>query len=166
MAEFPLTFSYTDVVSGRGYMAGIRLEGRSLLVQEPDGWWMLGARPGAIAASGDTEAEAAAAFRNQYRLVLFDIAGEAPSFEAFKAEVEALVQQTDSDLDRWRAALEELRARRVDAEQCGAFIAALPRKRVETDDQARLLVQRLDQRPTDLTPAINQVDVIDLAEAA
>jgi hypothetical protein len=66
---------------------------------------MSGVNPGGVAASGATEAEALANFRNAYRLVLKDSAMLANSFEDFSRDVKAIFASTTSELiDGWKAA--------------------------------------------------------------
>ena len=54
--RYPLMFTYRDVISGDGFLAGITLSGRALMIKENDEWWMYGVRPGAIAETGKTPA--------------------------------------------------------------------------------------------------------------
>jgi hypothetical protein len=116
MTHYPLLFGFNDLVAGNGFVAGIALQGRALLVQEEEGFWMNGVNPGALAAGGKTPAEAQAGFREAYRSVLFDLAHTAGSYETFKREVEAFFHQTDEPTTaEWSQAVLEVRQGRVDA---------------------------------------------------
>ena len=81
MTRYPLLLGFRDLIAGNGFVASVALNGRALLVDEDDGFWMYGVNPGGLAAGGSTAAEALAEFRKDYRLVLFDIATEAEGFE-------------------------------------------------------------------------------------
>jgi hypothetical protein len=51
MTRYPLLLGFHDLVAGNGYIAGIALSnGRALLVDEGDGFWMYGVNPGGMAA--------------------------------------------------------------------------------------------------------------------
>src|SRR5262245_11297759 len=108
MTRYPLLFGFRDLVAGNGYVAGVGItNGRALLVDEGDGFWMYGVNPGGVAAGGKSLGEAQAEFRTAYKSVLFDLAAEARSFEAFKAEVERFVQETNNPtLAEWDAVRE------------------------------------------------------------
>ena len=96
MTRYPLLLGFRDLVAGNGYIADIALSnGRALLVDEGDGFWMYGVNPGGMAAGGASLGEAQAEFRTAYKSVLFDIAAEAESFEAFKAEVERFLTENE-----------------------------------------------------------------------
>jgi hypothetical protein len=108
----PLMFTFRDIISGSGYLGGITLSGRLLMMQENDGkWWLYGVRPGAIAESGDRPEETFRRFRNRYRETLFDIAEESKNFEEFKAEVERFYYEPDClEETRWEDAFRAARA--------------------------------------------------------
>ena len=106
----PLFFRYRDVVFGRGFAATVETTGRALCAREDDEFVMAGVEPGGMAAGGATREEAREAFRRHFTLVLFDIAADAASFQAFKEEVEAFVHQTSpATLDEWRRAVDASR---------------------------------------------------------
>src|SRR3989344_5730364 len=89
MNYHPLLFTFGDVIAGNGFLAGVKLSGRAVMIEEEPGkWWMYGVYPGAIAQAGETPKEAYLHFRSTYKEALFDIAQEANDFESFKAEVE------------------------------------------------------------------------------
>jgi hypothetical protein len=111
MTRYPLLLGFRDLVAGNGYIAGIALtNGRALLVDEGDGFWMFGINPGGMAAGGASIGEAQAEFRTAYKSVLFDIAAEAESFEAFKAEVVRFLEETNNPtLAEWDEAVADTR---------------------------------------------------------
>ncbi|OFV97070.1 MAG: hypothetical protein A3H94_00885 [Acidobacteria bacterium RIFCSPLOWO2_02_FULL_60_20] len=154
-STFPLLFTYQDTVAGQGFLAGITLSGRGLMVQENDGeWWMYGVRPGAIAESGQTPKETYLRFRNRYKEVLFDIANESSTFDEFKQEVERFFYQPDREEEqRWEDALKELRGGR----QISEPFSKLPR---QTPDErpSGVSVVRLDVENTRFMPSDNALD--------
>lgn len=138
------------------------MSGRSLMrKEEEDGkWWMYGVRPAAIAASGDNIEEAFLRFRSTYRELLFDIAQESQTFEAFAAEVERFFNESDADNEDerlWEAALGAIRA--AGCEPPAPF-SNLPRR---SPDQTPsfIKVERVDAQARDarLTPSDNVPDV-------
>lgn len=113
---YPLLFTFFDKVEGNGFLASIKVQGRLLAVEEPEGneWWMYGVNPGGLAACGDTRAEAYAEFRQTFMKVLFDIATEAKDFYAFRADARRFFDETNEpNLKDWQAAREEVRAGKI-----------------------------------------------------
>jgi hypothetical protein len=105
MISYPVLFGYRDVISGRHFMAFIKTDGRALLTKEEDGCWLYGVYPGGMAGGGKEIAEASRELKTSYLSVLFDIAEEASSFEAFKEEVERFFhQRNDATMQEWEAA--------------------------------------------------------------
>ncbi len=141
-ASYPLVFSFRDVIEGNGFLAGVAISGRALMVHEgEDGWWLYGVTPAGIAATGDTPPEAHAAFRNTYREVLFDAAADAADFEAFKTEVERFFNEGNSEEERrWNEAAAAIRSGQVTPE---AFFSELPRIPADSCPLS-LTVERLD----------------------
>ncbi|HEY4933909.1 MAG TPA: hypothetical protein VII23_20280 [Terriglobales bacterium] len=107
----PLIFTLRDTISGDGFLAGITLSGRALMVKEDDGkWWTYGVRPGALAESSTTPEESFARFRNRYKEVLFDTAHDCKKFADFKREVERFLNEADAEEEqRWNDALAAVR---------------------------------------------------------
>jgi hypothetical protein len=93
---YPLIFTYRDAVSGNGFLAGVTITGRALMRHEDEKWWMYGVRPAGIAEAGNTPNETFLSFRQRYSAVLFDIAAESESFEAFREEVERFFYEADN----------------------------------------------------------------------
>ncbi len=89
-----------------------------MLTEEEDGtYWIEGVNPGGFAASGSDRGAALAAFGQELRAVLFDIAVDAQTFEAFKAEVEKFFHETSQPaLQEWEEAVREVRAGKVEAD--------------------------------------------------
>jgi hypothetical protein len=151
IANHPLMLILKDTISGDGFLAGITLSGRALMVKEDDGkWWMYGVRPAAIAESGDTVQEAFLHFRNRYTEVLFDMAQEYRTFDSFKKEVERFFFESDeADERRWDEALAAIRGGAQPPEP----FSTLPRAIPETQP-SQITVEQLDTegrifRPTD-----------------
>jgi hypothetical protein len=152
----PLIFTFRDTISGDGFLGGVTISGRALMIQEDDGkWWMYGVRPGSIAATGTTPPEAFLDFKNRYMETLFDIAEESRTYEAFKAEVERYFYEEDREEEqRWEAALREIRTKNVDPP---APFADLPRQTPE-ERPAQITVERLDEPKTRFRPSDNVRD--------
>ncbi len=105
MTSYPVLFGYRDVITGRDFMAFVKTDGRALLTKEEEGYWLYGVYPGGVAGGGKALAEASRELKKSYLSVLFDIAAEAPSFEAFKAEVERFFAQSNEPTAKeWEAA--------------------------------------------------------------
>ncbi len=151
--SIPLFFRYRDVVFGRGFAATIETTGRALCVREDDEFVMAGVEPGGMAVGGATREEAQAAFRKTFTEALFDIAAEAETFQAFKAEVERFVYQTaPATIDEWRRSVAASRlAVRDDVD--------VPRERA--DLPARVVVSHLE-----LAPEQNRISEPELLVAA
>lgn len=104
--SLPLFFRYRDVIFGRGFAATIETTGRALCVREDDEFVMAGVEPGGMAASGATRELAQDAFRKMFTTILFDIAAEEETFDAFKTAVERFVHQTSpAVVDEWNRAV-------------------------------------------------------------
>lgn len=151
MTCYPLLFGFSDLIAGNGFVAGVAVHGRALLVQEEDGFWMNGVNPGALAAGGKTPAEAQAAFREAYRSVLFDLAHVADSYETFRGEVEAFFSQSDEPTTQeWEQAVQDVRQGRVAADWLG-------RKPAESAIGIEVSLLR------DPSPSVNELDQAVLA---
>jgi hypothetical protein len=110
MVEYPLFFTYRDLIVGNGFVAGVSADGRALLSQDEEGYWMYGVNPGAVAGGGKERAEAFHEFRQGYRAVLHDLASEAPSFEAFRDAVGKFFYEVNEPNARdWEAARRAVR---------------------------------------------------------
>lgn len=114
---YPLLFGRRDLVEGNGFVASVALRGRALLTEEDGAYWIEGVNPGGFAARGGDRGEALAAFGQELRAVLFDIAVDAQTFEAFKAEVEKFFHETSEPArQEWEEAVREVRAGKVEAD--------------------------------------------------
>lgn len=114
--HYPLLFGYHDLVAGEHFVAGVSINGRGLLVQEEEGWWLYGVNPGVLAASGDSREEAILNFRQTWRAILYDLAGDGGDFATFQREVEEVFRQTNRPNEElWQTAAEEISAGRPDA---------------------------------------------------
>lgn len=106
----PLFFRYRDVVFGQGFAATVETTGRALCVRDGDEFLMVGVEPGGLAADGVTSDDARHAFRRMFTTVLYDLAAESPTFDAFKAAVERFVAETaPATLAEWDAAVAHVR---------------------------------------------------------
>jgi len=139
MSNYPVMFTFRDVVSGNGFLSGVTLGGRALIIPEDGSWSIYGVRPAPIAESGKTPLEAFANFRNAYKNVLFDLAEDAESFEEFKQKAEQFYSAPDPEEEgRWTEAFKAIRTGNVKIEESinnlpkeapenrPAFISVLP----------------------------------------
>ena len=97
MTNYPVMFTFRDAVSGNGFLSGVTLGGRALIVHEPEdqAWRIYGVRPAPIAESGNTPLEAFANFRNAYKNVLFDFAERRPHLKhSSNARNDSMLNQT------------------------------------------------------------------------
>lgn len=102
----PLFFRYRDVVFGRGFAATVETTGRAICVREGDEYVMAGVEPGGLASVGATAELAGVEFRKTFTTVLFDLADDAPDFQAFAAAVEQFVHETSpATLAEWDEAV-------------------------------------------------------------
>ena len=151
----PLMFTFRDVISGEGFLAGITLSGRSIMIQEDGQWWMYGVRPGALAEVGGTPQETFLRFRNRYKEILFDIASECKSFEEFKAEVERFFYEPDADEERrWEDAVACIRSGNIIPPPP---FSELPKEAPETRPSL-IAVERLDGVSKRFMPTDNVSD--------
>ena len=162
MTEYPLVFTFSDSVSGNGFLAKVTLNGRALMVHEDETWWMLGVRPSAFAASAETPAGAHIEFRKTFTAVLFDSATIAYDFEAFKAEVERFYNERDEEQERrWQAASDAMIQGLATPEPPFTSL-----KRESPDARPlTICVERLDQRHV-FAPSENVLDTFALSAAA
>ncbi len=141
IADHPLLFTFRDVISGDGFLAGITISGRILMTQEDERWWVYGVRPAAIAENGSSPQGALLRFRNRYREILFDIAGEQRSFESFRQELERFFYEQDLEEERkWEDALARVRSATQDQPPP---LAELPKELPETRP-TQITIERLD----------------------
>lgn len=112
MTLYPILFGVRDPIIGNQFVAGVEVNGRALMRQEPDGgFWIDGVYPGAVSAGGASRDEALLKFRESYRSVLFDFAVSAKSFDEFRIEVERFFwEETPGELEAWREAAAALRS--------------------------------------------------------
>ena len=165
MAEYPVMFTFKEVVSGNGFLAGITLSGRALIEKEGDSeWYVYGTHPGGIADTGTSPMEAFSNFRNKFKTVLFDIAEESANFGAFKAEVERFYRECGKDEEaRWNAAARALRSGEFVPE---APLSNLPRQSPQ-DRPSFVTVDRLDKIDSNrFSTDFNITDKLELPVAA
>jgi hypothetical protein len=117
MTRYPILFARRDLIEGNGFIAGVTVHGRLLLTMEEGESWVEGVNPGGIAAGGESPVEALAEICSELRVVLFDIAETAATFEDFKVEVERFFHSTSRvAAEEWEAAVAEVRAGRIEAD--------------------------------------------------
>jgi hypothetical protein len=117
MERYPILFGRHELIEGDGFIARVSINGRALLSNEDEEYWVEGVNPGGFAAKGTSPSEALAAFCEELRVVLFDIALDASDFGSFKAEVESFFGETNQTaLREWDSAVTEVRAGKVSAD--------------------------------------------------
>jgi len=158
MTSYPVLFGYRDVITGRDFMAFVKTDGRALLTQEEEGYWLYGVHPGSVAGAGKDIAEASRDLKKRYLSVLFDIAAEATSFETFKAEVEHFFAQVNEPTAKeWEAAHARVKSGQLSNDD-------LPRRDAATRPPY-IEVRRIDKDAVHDPRAFNKFDH-ELAEAA
>lgn len=156
MPHYPLMFTFRDAISGNGFLAGVTLSGRALMVHEDDAWWIYGVRPGALSETGQTPQEAFLRFRNTYKMVLFDMAEGFGDFESFKNEVERFYHEPDNEEERrWTEAFQDLRSGKVKPEPP---FSSLPQEAPEKRP-TQITIERLNASGSRFTAADNIPDI-------
>jgi len=118
MERYPILFGRHELIEGNGFIARVEVSGRTLLSSE-DGeeYWAEGINPGGFAGKGAGPGEALASFCEELRVVLFDIALDAPDFAAFKTRVQRFFWETNKPaLREWEAAVNDVRDGKVSAD--------------------------------------------------
>jgi hypothetical protein len=157
MTHYPIIFTLRDPVVGQGFLAGVEVNGRALMREEEEGFWIDGVNPGAVCAGGASRDEALLRFRESYRTVLYDIASSAGSFEDFRAEVERFFwEETPGEAQAWQRAVEELR---TDPGKAGDWLPV-----ATTYPEPRVSVVRFEKEQ--LEPRDNPAERMELAAAA
>jgi hypothetical protein len=165
MTNYPVMFTFKDVVSGNGFLSGVMLSGRALMCKESDGkWWIYGVHPGGMAQFGESAMEAFSSFRASYKTVLFDIAEESSNFEEFEAEVQSFHNQCgEGEEARWETAVNALRDGTVIPEEP---FSKLPKHAPESRT-CEVTVERLDLKASNLFSSENNIpDTFELPVAA
>ena len=115
--HYPLLFGLRALVDGNGFIARVAVSGRALLTEDDGEVWLEGINPGGFAARGQSPGEAVAEFGAAFRAVLFDIASDAESLQAFHDEVERFFNDTNTAALRdWQAAVERVRAGQIEVD--------------------------------------------------
>jgi hypothetical protein len=140
MNEYPLLFTFREIVEGSGFVAGVVCNGRALMVNEGDeGWHVSGVEPGALSELGSAPHEAYFYFRQSFTDALRVLARDAGDYRQFETFVHGFFDRRDDDEgQRWVAAREKVRA----GAECDAPFKELPK---ETAEEPRgVEVVRLD----------------------
>jgi len=117
MTFYPLLFGRRELVEGNGFIARVAVTGRALLSQEDEEFWVEGINPGGLAGKGQSPSEALADFCLAFRAILFDIASDAGSFQAFHDEAQRFFQETNAPaLREWEEAVQRVRTGELDAD--------------------------------------------------
>lgn len=156
--SFPLVFTFPELISGEGFVATVEVHGRAVLIDEGDGdFWIFGVQPGGVAGGGKDYSEACREFKKSYLSVLFDIASEAKTYDAFVGEVRSFFDAVnDPNLGVWEGAVAEVRRGGVSLEGFGVVKAESRPPTLE--------IAKLEQRT--MRPELNQFDEVEIANAA
>ena len=149
--SLPFLFTFPHVIAGKGFFARVEVHGRALLKEEAEGaeTWFYGAFPGTVAGGGKDYTEACKEFRKAYLSVLFDVANEADSFEAFEREARELLDvANESVTDEWNECLRAVREN-PSLKKEFSWVPAESRP-------PAVMVTKLDQRSAE--PTLNQFE--------
>ena len=117
--RFPLFINLHVPVACRGDFASVTMKARVLVEKYEDGeFWMYGINPGGICTEGDSLESAHRSFSERLLSKLFAAAEEAADFLSFSKDIREFFQDVNRPyLDRWKQALEEVRAGKIDIEK-------------------------------------------------
>ena len=117
--QYPVLFTYRDVVIGTGFVAHVEASGQFLIEDKgtDEDVWIYGVNPGGLAAKGPSQKEATEEFRASYRTVLIDMAEVSVDFDAFKNQVEIFYQSTCEATEKdWQEAVTRVRNGEIDSD--------------------------------------------------
>ena len=101
----PLLLDFRYRVKWLDHLVLIRHRGKALAERSPDGWWIYGVIPGAVADCGTNLRLAIRNFGRRIESVLVDYAGEAKDFDSFRSEAKQFLASCDADTwSEWEAA--------------------------------------------------------------
>lgn len=111
MVKLPIFFQFQELVLGKGFAAGVDVNGRALLEIEDGDVWIAGVQPGAIADHGPDVGAALAQFRIRFKQYLVDAAKQAADFDGYRAELVRFFDETDAaTVAEWDEARARVRA--------------------------------------------------------
>lgn len=131
MDAYPLLFTIRELISGNGFLAGVKGQGRCLMVKEgeEEGWWLYGVQPGGIAEVGQTPPEAHLRFVVALRNALADMAAQSADFDSFRESAHSFFCEIDKeDAARWSAGVAAVRS----GCEVDAPLSSLPRWKAES----------------------------------
>lgn len=148
--SYPIVFSFRDLIAGNGFVVGVEIDGRALLVEESSSdVWLYGVQPGGVAGGDATREVALMEFKRNYLSVLFDMAAEADSFESFEKDMrQFFFDENSPNAQEWAQALARVRAESVSLDDMES---------VNADERPpRIEVHLLDTQK--LKPSVNEFD--------
>lgn len=151
--QYPILFTYRDVVIGAGYVAHVEASGRFLIEDKgiDEDVWIYGVNPGGLAAKGSSQKEAAEEFRASYRTVLIDVAEESVDFDAFKNLVETFYRSTCEATEKdWQDAVIRVRNGDIDSD----WLVKKPAER-ECNIKVTCIASNRPQPQIDANPSMN-----------
>ena len=153
--QYPVLFTYRDVVIGAGYVAHVEASGRFLIEDKESGEdvWIYGVNPGGLAANGPSQKEAAEEFRSSYRTVLIDLAEESIDFDAFKSQVETFYRSTCEATEQdWQEAVIRVRNGEIDSD----WLVKKPAER-ECNIKVTCIASNRPEPQIDAKPSMNSL---------
>ena len=81
--QYPVLFTYRDVIIGAGYVAHVEASGRFLIEDKgtDEDVWIYGVNPGGLRQRASVKKRRPEAFRSSYRTVLIDLAEESTGLQ-------------------------------------------------------------------------------------
>lgn len=142
-------------MAGNGFIAHVMIRGRCLLEQTNEEFWSaLGVNPGGLAGDGTSMSEAYHDLLERMRLVVFDIAEEAESFEDFADQVRHFVLETNRlNEGDWQDAVAKVRSGELDLE-------GIRREDADRDSRVEIILvapeqsEAADRQP--ISPRLNE----------
>ncbi len=153
--QYPMVFTFPQVIVGNGFSARVEIHGRALLVEDDGDVWIHGVQPGGFAGGGESYGKACHEFRVSYQSVLYDIAQEAQSFDGFRAQIEEFFSTVnDAYSAEWELALSAVRKN-------DTALAGFNKVPAESRP-VKIKVTQLDNRS--MRPDLNQFDKFEIAQ--
>jgi hypothetical protein len=116
-----LIFQYRGPVLGHGFVAVVEFQGPVLgrPTESNGSIWIDGVNPGGFAFGAANPQSVRAELQSALSRILIDIAEDAPSFDAFKADVKQFFRDTDAETEgQWEACVRKVRGGRRAAARC------------------------------------------------
>ena len=111
MNAYPLIFKFSRPVKTDNFHVAIAAQGRILMKQEFEKWWVYGVTPGSIAESGRTPTEAYYNFLNSFWGVVADISNEQQDCHSFISALNEFIKAGSAEDEKeWQEARNAVRS--------------------------------------------------------